>query len=326
MTGYLRGEYAQSQNIKDRTTRKNVCWAIEALINRLKCFKTTPANGLVLFVGTRALPGNKSETVSEVLEPPEPVAAFVYRCDSHFFLEPLQEMVADKEVYGLLVLDRHEMTIGLLKGKRIITLLNKESLVPSKHDAGGQSQRRFERGIEGLALLWLKKVGNLASEAFLAEKNLKGIIIGGPGYTKRDFVRDEHLHHELRKLVLPTVYDQEYTDEYGLKQLVNYAQDALAGLGLIKEQKLMQRLLEQIRKPNGGLSLYGEAQVRAALERGAVDTLLVSEKMPLGRVRELTGAAERAGTDNEMISVESDDGQALYATFGGIAGLLRYRP
>ena len=34
----------------------------------------------------------------------------------------------------------------------------------------------------------------------------------------------------------------------------------------------------EIRKPDGGLSAYGEGMVRAALEMGAVDRLLISEK------------------------------------------------
>ncbi|MCI4345027.1 MAG: peptide chain release factor 1, partial [Thermoplasmata archaeon] len=33
--GYLRNEYAQSSNIKSRTTRKNVMWAIESLMGRV---------------------------------------------------------------------------------------------------------------------------------------------------------------------------------------------------------------------------------------------------------------------------------------------------
>jgi len=33
---YLRNEYAQSSNIKSRTTRKNVMWAIESLMGRVR--------------------------------------------------------------------------------------------------------------------------------------------------------------------------------------------------------------------------------------------------------------------------------------------------
>ena len=241
------------------------------------------------------------------------------------FLGALEEMVAEKDVYGLLVLDRSEATIGLLKGKRIVVLLNKQSLVPSKHDAGGQSQRRFERGTEVLALQWLKQVGELASKAFLVEKNLRGIIVGGPGYTKRDFVKDEHLHYELRSLVLPNTIDLEYTDEYGLKQLVHYARDALLGLSVAHEEQLMERLLEEIRRPSGGLAIYGEQETERALERGAIDILLLSEKLPFHKLKSFGGRAEALGTTVEMVSVDTDVGRSLLSTFGGAAGFLRYR-
>ena len=40
----------------------------------------------------------------------------------------------------------------------------------------------------------------------------------------------------------------------------------------------MNKFFEEIRKPDGGLSAYGEGMVRNALQAGAVATLLISEK------------------------------------------------
>ena len=40
----------------------------------------------------------------------------LYRCDKEFILEPLEMMLADESVYGLVVMDRRDAMIGLLKG------------------------------------------------------------------------------------------------------------------------------------------------------------------------------------------------------------------
>ncbi len=361
---YLRDEYGTSANIKSKTTRKNVMSAIESIMSRLKYFKMPPPNGLVVFVGHAIKRGDQTEMVSYVLEPPEPVQSFIYKCDSRFFTEPLKGMLGEKDIYGLLVIDRKEATIGFLKGSRIEVVKHLDSMVPSKHHQGGQSSRRFERLIEQAVHEFFKKVGDKANEVFLAEPNLKGILVGGPGGTKDSFLKGDYLHHELKKKVID-VFDVGYTDEYGLQELVQKASNTLKDMEVFHERQLLQRFFREIKKPDGGLAIYGEKEVREALERGAVEILLISEglrkymvtwKCPQcgtevkevvkGEVPEKTcpqcGAsmdvvekkdlieeyydiAEMYNTQVELISDESEEGKIFSKAFGGIAALLRYR-
>ncbi len=360
---YLRDEYGTSSNIKSKTTRKNVMSAIESIMSRLKYFKMPPPNGLVVFVGHVQKRGDQTEMVSHLMEPPEPVQSFLYRCDSKFYLDPLKDMLGEKDVYGLLVIDRKEATIGLLKGTRVIVVKHIESMVPSKHHQGGQSSRRFERLIEQAVHEFFKRVGDKANEVFLNEK-LEGILVGGPGSTKEFFVKGDYLHHELKKKIID-LFDTGYTDEYGLHELVNKASETLQQLELFKERKLLDRFFREIRKPDGGLAVYGEKEVRDALERGAVDVLLISDGLRKYRVRwkcsqcgkevvetikgeipektcpecgspmdivdkkdlieEYYEIAEENGTKVELISDESEEGKIFSTAFGGIAALLRYR-
>ena len=365
VSNYLRGEYSQSSNIKSQTTRKHVQQAIESSVSRLKTYKEPPPNGLVVFTGHRQIVADQTEMVAYVIEPPEPVSSFLYRCDSKFYTEPLHEMLEEKDVYGLLVIDRSEATVGLLRGKRIEVLKNMQSLVPSKHRMGGQSARRFERLIEIAAHEWYEKVAGVMEDAFLNRPELQGIIIGGPGYTKEYFATQDYLHHELRKKLLTPFLDTGYTDEYGLRELVEKSKDLLRGLDLMREKDLVAKLMEEIRKESGGLAAYGEDQVRYALTLGAVDTLLLSEGIRKLRVKltcangdwegektvadeatipacpqdggplqvvetrdiieELSTLAGASGTKVELISNESEEGQLLLRAFGGIAAILRYR-
>lgn len=360
---YLRDEYSQSSNIKSKSTMKNVQSAIDSIMSRLKTYKSIPANGVVIFCGEVPRAGDQTKMVQYVIDPPEPITPFLYRCDSEFFTEPLESMLVDKKSYGLIVIDRREATLGVLSGNRIITLKHFDSLVPSKHHQGGQSSVRFERLIEIAAHEFFKKVADGATEAFLDKPELLGILIGGPGATKEFFLKEEYLHHELLKKVVDT-FDIGNTDESGLKELVDTGKSAMQDMDLVKEKELVQRLFAEIRKTDGGLSAYGEDIVRESLNLGAVDVLLLSESLnkrritvqcPSGHNYEATvptadekiecrecgntalvvknndliddffEVAETYNTTVQIISSESEEGQMLVAAFGGIAAILRYR-
>ena len=360
---YLRNEYSQSSNIKSKSTMKNVMSAIDSIMSRLRTYKSPPANGLVLFCGEVPKAGDQTRMVQYVLEPPESIITFVYRCDSQFYTEPLTSMLLDKKAYGLITVDRSEATIGILSGNRISVIKNFDSMVPRKHRQGGQSAQRFERLIEIAAHEFYKKIADNCTEAFLDKPELIGILVGGPGATKDFFIKEGYLHHELQKKVVDT-FDTGYTDEYGLKELVENAKNAIVGMDLMREKNMIQKLLAEIRKADGGLSAYGEEVVRDAAEKGAVDTFLLSEGLnkrritvecPNGHVYSETVkeaderiACRECGTmanvtmnedlvDNfydiadsfnasvELITEDSEEGDMLMRAFGGIAAILRYK-
>jgi len=300
--GYLRNEYAQSSNIKSRTTRKNVMWAIESLMGRVRAYKEPPAHGVAFFVGSKAVGADKSETVTFIVEPPEPLNTYLYRCDSSFFLEPLLSMVHEPDLWGLIVMDRAEVTLGFLRGKRVEALRNRQSLVPSKHGRGGQSAHRFERMIEHAAHEFFVKVAEMSGELFLPKVGqLKGILLGGPGATKEFFYKEGFLHYELQQKVVLPLFDTGYTDEHGLKELVEKATRTLHGLEVTEEKRIVQRLLAEIRKAETGLAAYGPRDVARALELGAVEILLVSD----GLRRQLVGL--RCGSCQASVSQTLSD-------------------
>ncbi len=286
VTSYLKNELSESQNIKSKTTRKNVLSAIESILSRLKTFKQLPENGLVFFVGHKSIGSDQTEMVAYVIEPPLEIQTFLYRCDSNFHLDPIESMLTEKEVYGLLLMDRRECTVGILRGNRVDLLKYMTSQVPGKHGKGGQSQRRFERLTEIAAHEWFQKCGEKASEVLLNEKDIKGIFVGGPGPTKRYFIDEEYLHHEIQNMIVD-LFDTGYTDEYGLKELVSAASETMVELKIAKEKQVMKRFLKQITRGDKSLALYGENQIRKALEMGAVDKLLLAEDLRRYRV-ELT--------------------------------------
>jgi peptide chain release factor subunit 1 len=302
VNAYLKNEFSQSQNIKSKTTMKNVLSAIESIMSRLKQFKKPPENGVIFFVGHKSVGSDKTEMVAYIIEPPLPISTFLYRCDSEFYLGPLEEMLVEREIYGLLLIDRRECTIGVLKGNRVDLLKYMTSQVPGKHGRGGQSQRRFERLTEVAAHEWFVKCGEAASEIFRAEKEVIGIFIGGPGPTKQYFVEENYLHYEIQDKIIDT-FDTGYTDEFGLRELVSAASETKTNLKISREKQIMKRFLKEVTKTDDSLAVYGEAHVRKALEMGVIDTLLLSENLRKYRI-----TLQCSGCNySEMLTISEDD-------------------
>jgi len=285
VTSQLRDELGQASNIKSKLTRTNVQSALDSALSRLRLIPKSPENGVVLFIGTVDVGSNKTSMYNKVLEPPDPIITYRYHCDSTFLLDPLEDMLADKKTFGLIVLDRREATVGILKGKHIDTFKHLTSSVPGKQRKGGQSSRRFQQ-LRLIAIHdFYKRIGEAANSAFLPidHKDLQGVLVGGPSPTKEEFVGGEFLHHELQHKILGAM-DVSYTDESGLSELVNSAQDRLLDLELTQEKLVMRRFMTELVNDKG-LASYGENEVRENLLLGAVDTLLLSEDLRKTRAR-----------------------------------------
>ncbi|MFO8016689.1 MAG: LAGLIDADG family homing endonuclease [Candidatus Woesearchaeota archaeon] len=135
---HLNEEQGTANNIKSASTRKNVIDALERMIQHLKLYPKTPDHGLAVFSGNIASREGQNDVKVWSVEPPLPVQFRIYRCDKEFLLDPLREMCEDKDIYGLVVIDRRDANIALLKGKTIVPLLSTHSEVPGKTRAGGQ--------------------------------------------------------------------------------------------------------------------------------------------------------------------------------------------
>lgn len=281
----LRDEYGTASNIKSTTTRKNVQEAIVKVQQRLKLFKDSGENGLVIFCG--AIPQEGGGPGSERMEtyviiPPEPIRIYLYRCDSRFHTEHLQELLKEKETYGILLIDATGATIATLQGKRLEIIRQMYSGVAGKTRAGGQSARRYERLREMQLNEYFTRVGQHANEIFLPIDTLKGIILAGPGPTKYDFEKGDYLNYQLKNKIIDTI-DTAYVEEQGVKEVVEKAPEIMRKVRYIEEKQIMQQFLYEVGHDTGMIT-YGEVEVRNALAAGAVRTLLISEKVDLLRV------------------------------------------
>jgi peptide chain release factor subunit 1 len=322
VTSHLREEYGQAMNIKSKSTRTNVQSSLDSLLSKLR-YVRVGENGIVIFCGAVEKGGDKTDIETFIVEPPEKVISYIYHCDSSFLLEPLEEMVEEKEKYGLLVLDKREATIGILTGKVVTAMKHLTSAVPGKIRRGGQSAPRFQRLREIATEDFYKRIGEHTARILLPVEDLRGILIGGPSPTKDEFIKGSYLHYELQNKILGA-FDAAYTDESGLFELMDKAGDVLEGLDLMREKKIMGRFMKLLGNSESMIA-YGTEEVRRKLEMGAVGTLLFSEELNLELMHDLVGKAEEIGADVEIISTDFEEGAQLKRAFGGVAALLRYK-
>ncbi|MCF2139055.1 MAG: peptide chain release factor aRF-1 [Candidatus Lokiarchaeota archaeon] len=300
---YLKKEIGESSNIKSKGNRKNVIDSITALIGQLRNIKEIPPNGLLMYSGQIPEDNKPGTERSElyIIEPPEPVKNFKYYCSSEFLLDPLYDMIEEKGTYGIINIENKEAAIGWVKGSHLEIAKTLTSGVHSKHNAGGQSQRRLERLIEEGAQAFYKRVSEISNQIFLEIDDLEGIFVSGAGMAKEKFVKKGDLDYRLKDKILDFV-DVSYSGEAGIRETVIKIQDKLQNLRYVQERKIFGKFMEEISRDTD-MAIYGEKEVRKALEAGAVDVLILSEGLNKSRV---TITCEQCGY-NEHHTIDPRD-------------------
>ena len=293
----LREEWGTAGNIKSDTTRNHVQDALTRTMQRLKLYKTTPDTGLVIFCGALPTNGLGSEVINlyEVV-PPKSVMAYLYQCDDHFHLEWLKDMLREEKVYGILSIDATEAGLGILSGDRLEIPDLVTSGVSGKTRKGGQSARRYERLRDMELTYYFNRVGEHATRVFINGGKVTGMIVGGPGPTKEEFLKGGYLHYELQKKVLVTL-DTSYSGREGVRELVEKASDTLQDVRLVEEKRLVQKFLGEVNK-QGGLAVYGLPRVMDALKKANAEVVLVSDDLDTVK---LEAKCRKCGTEKSEV-------------------------
>lgn len=356
----LRNEYSTSSNIKSKQTRTNVLGAIDKILQYLKLYRETPKNGIAVFAGNISDDQSKNDIQLFSMEPPEPLKVNIYRCDSTFLLDPIETMVDTKDTYVMVAMDGREATVATLRGSHIQVIKKVHSMAHAKMKKGGQSANRFKRAIEESIEDYYRRVSDVVNDVFLrSEFKEKGLIVGGPGPAKENFVRAKALNYQVKVL---GIYDTGYTDETGLEELVEKAGELLKEQEAAKERVVLEKFMREI--SDNALAVYGFEKTRDALARNQANTLIINNELEMSRVtykcsacnqviermevgehreakhddggslsvvekkdaiEELIEMADKNGTEVVFVSGESSLGKEFIMGFQGVAALLRYK-
>ena len=320
-TKQLENEKGTATNIKSSATRKNVINALERAIRKLKEIGRTPENGLAVFSGNISDVEGQEDLRVWAIEPPKPLKVKIYRCDQTFVLDPLKEMLETEEIYGLLLIERNEATIGVLEGKSIRILQKMTSGIPGKVRAGGQSSQRYHRITEGLAKEFFRRVSEAMKEHFFERKKLKGILVGGPIPTKSEFLEQGQLVTELKNKVI-AVKDIGDTEMPGLKDLVEKSQDVLAEQEVTKQKQILDNFFTALAKEPNKVA-YGEVETEIRLNEGSVQNLIISKTLEKSKIKNFEKLAKQTSAEIHYVTKETTEG-VQFDNLGGVGGILRF--
>jgi len=308
----LKNEAGTASNIKSDLTRNHVQDALSRTVEHLKLYKEPPENGLVIFCG--AIPTGKGIGTEKIeiysVVPPKPVQINLYRCDDHFWIDHLKDMMKDDKVIGILSLDTQEAGFGILTGDRWEVVESLTSGVAGKHRQGGQSARRFERLRDNELNEYYRRVADYAQKIFIDEYDVKGIIIGGPGPTKEGFIREEYLDYRLQNNVI-AVLDSSYSGSEGVRELIDKVNDQgiMADYRLMEEKKIVKRFISEVYSGKG-LGIYGIYDVMNSLKNGFADLVIVNDDITILRVEikcnKCQNIKERFIERNELNSLKQE--------------------
>jgi peptide chain release factor subunit 1 len=282
----LREEQGTADNIKSDLTRTHVVDSISKVLQRLKLYKKTPERGLVIFSG--ALPpegggplGSEVVKVYEI-DPPKVLKTFLYRCDDHFHVDILKDMLKDENLIGFLAIDAKDTGWGLLHGDKIEVLKETGSGVAGKHRQGGQSAKRFQKLREMELTYYFNRVAEITKEYFIDIYPIKGLIISGPGPTKEDFINGNYLEYRLKEMVLGTI-DASYAGSEGIREAFSKSTELLSDFRMVEEKKMVEELFKHINN-NSGLAAYGLKEIINLLKKNVVSQIIITGDIDLNRI------------------------------------------
>lgn len=281
MNQKLTEEYGTATNIKSKVNQKSVLAALVSARERLKTYSKCPSNGLVIYSGEVVGEDGKEKRVVIDIEPFKPLNTTVYLCDNKFYTAPLEELLCDDKTFVFVIVDGDGYLLATVSGNAHQIIDKFDVSLPSKTRRGGQSANRFAHLRAEARYNYVKKVcEHLKTNLIIGDKvPFEGIIFAGNADIKHDILGAEPLDMRIKNKVI-SVIDISYGGPSGLSNAISLSAEKLGNMRYVVEKNLLSHYFELISK-DSGLYAFAVVDTMAALEAGAVDSLLVWESLPL---------------------------------------------
>lgn len=351
-------ELSTASNVKNRLNRLAIESSLASIQNKLKLYRHTPKNGLIVLSG-EVTNGFKDKKITLAIEPPKPILHSLYKCDTNFHLDSLIELCEDNNSpkIGVILVVGSDYLIATLQGLTKETHVDNSFFLTNKTSRGGQSQHRYERLAEETRHKYLVKVGEEAKKYFMdSQKNVptvKYILLGGNGYLIERFNEKDFLEPRLKDIIMAKV-EIQYSGSNGLSEAIMKGSEQISCLKFKEESDTLEKYFTLI--GTGKLSVcYGLAFTFQCLYMGSIETLLLSTDANITaknikdeNIKEkiknyykqnailfedpettpindwLIEEAKNYGTIVKLVSTNLSVGNQFLIGFGGFGGLLRY--
>jgi peptide chain release factor subunit 1 len=250
--------------------------------------------------------------------PKNEVPNFLYRCGSEFYTTYAKKFEEDSSQIGVVVIENGESAISIVKGAEIKIVETIKRYIPKKHRQGGQSSERFARLRKEAIHDFYKKVGNSIDNIFISP-NIQVILIGGIGIAKHNFIAKKYVDKAIKKKV-HNIVNVSYNGVQGVKECLKKSQDTIREFKYAKENAIYESFFKYIVNGNQK-SVYGRVETLYHLSLGTLSHILISDETSIHDIREF---CDRFNTELVVIKKNTENGFALFHTFGGFAGIKRF--
>ncbi len=182
------------------------------------------------------------------------------------------------------------------------------------------SSQRFHRITENAAKEFFRRVAETMKDLFF-DREIKGILVGGPIPTKEEFLEKGQLVTKLKEKVI-AVKDIGDTGMPGLKSLVEACEDVLAEQEITKQKQILDEFFTTLAKEPDKVT-YGEAEVEQRLEEGSVGKLILSKSLDRKKIKKFEKLASNTGAEVYLVTKETSEG-VQFDNLGGVGGILRF--
>jgi peptide chain release factor subunit 1 len=185
-----------------------------------------------------------------------------------------------------------------------------------KTKKGGMSAARFSRQRDEQVKKFFREAGDMLNKELLPIiDEVDAIVMGGNVIRAKEFVKKSKLDKRLLAKIYPEYVSTSQVDEHGLHEAVKTISRLPIDKELRDEQRKWDIFMYYLMKEEGR-AIYGEDEVRKALEDRAVVFLLIHEDTVFNV--HVMGSPEVC-----VFSRDTEPGQQLKA-FGGVAAVTRW--
>jgi peptide subunit release factor 1 (eRF1) len=164
----VQSEIGEASNIKDKCNRKNVVRVLTMITGLLKTIdqKNIGDTGILVFVGI----DKTGKELRHIIQPPNPIDEFFYKCTKHFETERFEELFTTKPQGTVTFINGNETLIYQFNGQwKKIKSINANLIKRQKK--GGQSSVRFSRLAEESRVHYITHVVDWLNQLIVSSKN-----------------------------------------------------------------------------------------------------------------------------------------------------------
>lgn len=179
-------------------------------------------------------------------------------------------MLESDDKFGFIVMDGGGTLYATVCGDVKEKLGSFTVELPKKHGRGGQSKNRFARIRMERRHNYVRKVAEGAVSYFITNDrpNIRGLVLAGSADFKEVLYQSDLFDPRLKEVVV-SIVDIAHPGEVGLNQAIDLASDALSGVKLVQEKKLLQSFYDEIAQDTQQYC-FGVNDAMRCLESGAV--------------------------------------------------------